>query len=241
MRDFSVLAVRTGDALELKVVSTPAGFANTETDSDCFCKVNWTSTRFGDSLLRVIRAVALSNPASVTVNSYSPGRTAANEYTPSSSETVVTSLPDVRLFSVTRALGHTVCTGFVSVKMVPDRRAVSAGHSGTKPNAERRQTSARRQIHKTRNDRGSHTARTKAMVPQWDGFTARFVRPARNETCSDTDTIQATLARDEQDESHRNGDSRCAAAGTTSLFGRAGLFPGDLQPTGLCEPRTPRS
>src|SRR5215472_16327922 len=125
--------------------------------------------------------------------------------------------------------------------MVPDRRAVSAGHGGTKGKAVRRQTSARRQIHKTRNDRGSHTARIKAMVPQWDGFTARFVRPARNETCSATDTIEATFARDEQDESHRNGDSRCSAAGTTSLFGRAGLFPGDLQRTGLRGPGTPRS
>jgi len=43
-------------------------------------------------------------------------------------------------------------------------------------------------------------------------------------TCSDTVTIEATFKRDEQNESHRNGDSRCAAAGTTSLSDARGCF-----------------
>jgi hypothetical protein len=73
----------------------------------------------GVALLAVLPTKQLreapSSAASVTVSSYSPGRTAANEYTPSSFETAVTPLPDARLFSVPRALGHTVCTWVVSV------------------------------------------------------------------------------------------------------------------------------
>src|SRR5271170_4213968 len=174
--------VRTCPPPELEEVSTPVGLAVTVTVCDCDCGTSRKSTVAGDPATNLTRFVSVLNPASVAETSYSPGRTPAKEYSPSSFVTEVNSLPVERFFKLMRVLGQRVCTWCEStVYTVPAIRAVAAITRKEQAERVRRahtNLSARRIELRCRRKRPGSRMRT--MVQQYDGANATCVAPLRS-------------------------------------------------------------